>query len=286
MNEVDDCLAAKEEVLRELLRASVSPRETLLVAYSGGVDSAYLAWVAHTALGSSMKAVIADSPSLPRKELAQAVAFAQEHEIPLEIITTGELKSQDYTRNDALRCFHCKDELFRVMTAFEAKQGALKIAYGRNVDDSGDFRPGQRAAEEHAVLAPLVDAGLTKADIRALARRAGLALWDKPGAACLASRIEYGREVSVEVLAQVEAAEEFLHSQGFKQVRVRHHGEMARVEIGREEIHQAFSLEAMDRIHSGIKAAGFRHVALDMSGYRSGSMNNVIPVETLLEHSK
>ena len=178
-----------------------------------------------------------------------------------------------------------KDELFRVMNRFAAKQGPVKIAYGRNVDDKGDFRPGQRAAEQHAVLAPLVEAGLSKQDIRSLARRAGLSVWNKPASACLASRVEYRREVSATVLAQVEAAEEFLRELGFQQVRVRHHGDIARIEIERTEMQRILSLPMLDRVTAGVKAAGFAYVALDTGGYRSGSMNDLIPVEALLQHS-
>jgi uncharacterized protein len=282
---------AKRMRLDTLLRDAVSADGLLLVAYSGGVDSAYLAWAAHQALGVRMRAVIADSPSLPRKELAAAIAFAAEHGIALDVVSTDELGDEKYVRNDAMRCFHCKDELFRVMSRFAAERGvksrgAVRLAYGRNVDDRGDFRPGQQAAEQYAVLSPLADAGLGKQEIRLLARQAGLTLWEKPASACLASRIEYKREVSAPLLAQVEAAEESLHELGFRQVRVRHHGEMARVEIERAEMERALSLAMLERITAGVKAAGFKYVALDTSGYRSGSMNAVIPVETLLQHAR
>jgi uncharacterized protein len=285
MMEHANSLGGKEQALRGVLASCVAEGERLLVAYSGGTDSAYLTWAAHDVLGERMMAVIADSPSLPRKELAAAIAFAEEHGIALQVIATHELEAEAYARNDAARCFHCKDELFRVMQMFAAEQGAVKIAYGRNVDDAGEFRPGQRAAEQHSVLAPLAEAGLGKAEIRALAKQAGLALWDKPAAACLASRVEYGRTVSAAVLLQVEAAEEHLHALGFRQVRVRHHGEVARIEIDRSEMADAFSLAMLERITTGVKAAGFKYAALDTSGYRSGSMNDVIPVEAILSNS-
>ena len=276
-----EALAEKRNALYTLLAGSVARDETLLVAYSGGVDSAYLAWAAHHVLGVWMVAVIADSPSLPRKELAAAIAFAADHEIPLAVITTGELASPEYARNDSSRCFHCKDELFRTMELFAQQRNATAIAYGRNTDDRGDFRPGQRAAENHAVLAPLASAGLGKQEIRALAQHAGLSVWDKPAAACLASRVEYGRAVTATALAQVEAAEEHLHRLGFRQVRVRHHGEIARVEVDRAELGHALSIEMLDAITQGVKAAGFPYVTLDTSGYRSGSMNELIPAEAL-----
>ncbi len=193
-----------------------------LVAYSGGVDSAFLAWAARQALGADMLAIIADSPSLPRRELQDALAFAREHEIPVEVLTTSELSRPEYSRNDAQRCFFCKDELFTVMERLRQQRGYQSIAYGVNLDDQGDFRPGQRAANMHRVAAPLLDAGLGKQQVRELARQAGLRIWDKPASACLSSRIEYGRPVTPEALRQVEQGEEALRSLGFRQFRVRH----------------------------------------------------------------
>ena len=255
--------------------------ETLLVAYSGGTDSAFLAFVAHQVLGPRMLAVIADSASLPRAELAAALAFAEEHSIPVETLATNELANPDYQRNDAQRCFHCKDELFTQMEALRAQRGFSHIAYGRNLDDDGDFRPGQRAAAMHHAVAPLADAGLRKAEIRALARAAGLSLAEKPASACLSSRIEYGRAVTAEALAQVEAAEAALHALGFTQLRVRHHGELARIEFTRDELPRALSLELFDRISRELRALGFRYVTLDLEGFRSGSMNALLPVSEL-----
>jgi pyridinium-3,5-biscarboxylic acid mononucleotide sulfurtransferase len=280
-------LAQKRDALHRAIAESVQPGELLLVAYSGGVDSAYLAWEAHAVLADRMLAVIADSPSLPRKELAAAIEFAQLHSIPLRVVQTSELQSADYARNDTSRCFHCKDELFRVMEDLaQQTSAATKIAYGRNLDDDGDFRPGQHAARQHAVLAPLATAGLGKQDVRALAHQMGLALWDKPASACLASRIEYGRPVTVETLRQVELAEDHLHALGFHHLRVRHHGDLARVEIDRAELPQALSLEMLDRISSAVRACGFQYVALDTNGYRSGAMNEkLIPLQALLRTS-
>ena len=270
----------------DLLGATLRDLGSVLVAYSGGTDSAYLAWAAHRELGSKMLAVIADSPSLPRAELAAAIAFAESHAIPLAILQTAELDNPDYQRNDAERCFFCKDELFTRMEAERAARGFRHIAYGMNLDDRGDFRPGQRAAAEHHAVAPLVTAGLAKAEIRQLAREAGLSLADKPASACLASRIEYGRPVTRENLSQVEQAEAALHALGFRQVRVRHHGELARVEIARPELAQALSVEALDRITAALRPLGFRYVTLDTQGYRSGSMNEVLPAEAIAPAAK
>jgi uncharacterized protein len=252
-----------------------------LVAYSGGVDSALLAWAAHQVLGADMLAVIADSPSLARTQLADAIAFASEHAIPLEVIATAELDQAEYVRNDASRCFHCKDELFSVMEDFRAAHGFDAIAYGVNADDQSDFRPGQVAARRHHVAAPLLDAGLTKQEVRELARAAGLRVWDKPASACLSSRIEYGRPVTREALSAVEQGEESLHALGFRQVRARHHGEMVRIEIATDELHRALNPEMAVALTRVFKDLGFKFVALDLEGFRSGSMNSLLPVERL-----
>ena len=256
--------------------------DNLMVAYSGGVDSAFLAATAYGVLGSRMLAVLADSPSLARRDLEQARSFAQSVGMPLEVIATGELDRPEYARNDANRCFHCKDELFLVMEKLGGRLGFAHIAYGMNADDTRDFRPGQRAAEQHEVLAPLAEAGLTKLEVRTLAKAAGYAVWDRPAAPCLSSRVEYGREVTREVLAQVERGEESLRQLGFRELRVRHHGELARVEIAREELSRALTMEMLDAITAALKHAGFKYVTLDCAGFRSGSMNVVLPAEVLL----
>jgi uncharacterized protein len=270
-------LRAKSALLDKTIRSLGS----LLVAYSGGTDSAFLAYTAHRLLGGRMLAVIADSASLPRKELAGAPAFTAEHGIPTHILQTRELERPEYTRNDAQRCFHCKDELFTQMEAARVRLGFAHLAYGMNLDDGGEFRPGQRAAAMHRALAPLATAHLTKAEIRTLAREAGLSLADKPASACLSSRIEYGRPVTVENLSQVERAEDALHVLGFAQVRVRHHGELARIEIARKDLPGALSLAMLDRITEAVRAVGFLYVTLDTQGYRSGSMNTVLPVSAM-----
>jgi len=266
---------------RTALDAKIRTLGRTLVAYSGGVDSAFLAWVTHQALGSDMLAVIADSPSLARTHLEDAIAFVREQDIPLEIITTSELDRAEYVRNDASRCFHCKDELFTVMESFRVARGFDSIAYGVNVDDQGDFRPGQIAARKHHVAAPLLETGLTKQEIRELAHSAGLRVWDKPASACLSSRIEYGRAVTREALSRVEQGEDALRDLGFRQFRVRHHGEIVRIEIARDEMPRALSPAMAAEFSCIFKALGFKFVTLDLEGFRSGSMNSLLPVEEL-----
>jgi uncharacterized protein len=274
-------VAATTASKRDALDAKIRTLGRTLVAYSGGVDSAFLAWAAYRALGSDMLAVIADSPSLPRTHLAEAVDFAREQGIPLEIIATSELDRDEYVRNDSSRCFHCKDELFTVMEAFRSTHGFDSIAYGVNVDDQGDFRPGQVAASQHHVAAPLLEAGLTKQEIRELAHSANLRVWDKPASACLSSRIEYGRPVTREALGTIEQGEDALRGLGFRQFRVRHHGEIVRIEIAGNELPRALSSEMAAEFTRIFKALGFKFVTLDLEGFRSGSMNSLLPAEEL-----
>lgn len=274
---MEPALAHKQQRLDERLRKLGG----VLVAYSGGVDSAYLAWRAHEVLGAGMRAVIADSPSLARRHFADAVAFARHHGLPLEIISTAELENPAYAKNDPQRCFFCKNELFTVMEAAATRLGFRHLAYGMNLDDRGDFRPGQKAATRHGVHAPLVDAGLSKADIRALARAADLAVWDKPAAPCLSSRVAYGQAVTPQVLSAVEQAEDYLAGLGFREFRVRHHGEIARIEIARNEMEAVLSVPLLEEISARLKAIGFRHVALECGGLQSGSLNLGLPREVL-----
>jgi len=270
-------LDQKAERLREILAGRVR----MIVAYSGGADSAFLAWMAHQVLGDHMRAVIADSPSLARTHLEDALAFAREQEIPHEVVSTREFDNPAYVRNDSMRCFHCKDELFTVLEQYREAHGFDVTAYGVNADDAGDFRPGQEAARQHHVLAPLLEAGLNKAEIRELARRSDLRVWDKPASACLSSRMEYGRAVTPEVLSVIERGEDALRALGFRQLRVRHHGEMVRVEIAREELPRALTPEMAREFTALFKGLGFKFVTLDLEGFRSGSMNQLLSAEEL-----
>lgn len=275
-------ITAELEQKRSTLECVLRRSGRILIAYSGGVDSAFLAYSARQTLGQDMLAVIADSPSLARTHLADALSFAREQDIPVEVISTFELDKPEYQRNDGARCFHCKDELFTVMEAFRQDRGFETIAYGVNLDDQGDFRPGQRAAQKHRVVAPLLEAGLTKRDIRDLAQAAGLRVWDKPASACLSSRIEYGRPVTREALRMVERGEDVLRELGFRQFRVRHHGEMVRIEVAPEELPRALDVAMAAELTRIFKALGFRFVTLDLEGFRSGSMNALLTPEQLI----
>jgi uncharacterized protein len=219
---------------------------------------------------------------LARTHLADAIAFAEEQGIPLEVISTSELDRPEYARNDGQRCFQCKDELFTVMENLRAARSFDTIAYGVNVDDEGDFRPGRQAARMHHVCAPLLKAGMTKQDIRELAREAGLRIWDKPASACLSSRIEYGRPVTREALDVVERGEDAIRALGFRQFRVRHHGDIVRIEIAREELERALSPAMAAQFTTIFKQLGFKFVTLDLEGFRSGSMNALLPAEHLV----
>ncbi|MGA9642994.1 MAG: ATP-dependent sacrificial sulfur transferase LarE [Terriglobales bacterium] len=280
--ETPENLAQKSAHLRQILAAHPG----LIVAYSGGVDSAFLAWAAHQALGDSMRAVIADSPSLARTHLDDALAFAREQSIPVEVVQTTEFSNPAYLRNDAMRCFHCKDELFTVLEQYREAHRLTAVAYGVNADDEGDFRPGQQAARNHHVLAPLLEARLEKLEIRELARQAGLRVWEKPASACLSSRIEYGRPVTPEALAAVERGEDALRALGFRQFRVRHHGEIVRIEIAPDELPRALTPQMAQEFTAIFKALGFKFVTLDLEGFRSGSMNQLLPVADLARGPK
>lgn len=264
-----DELQAKQVRLLEDLKRTPS----LIVAYSGGVDSAYLAYAAHQALGGRMLAVTALSESFPARDRQIAAASASQFGIPHEFIATYEISDPNYRANNPNRCFFCKDELFNKLRDLAARRGFAAVAYGVNMDDQGDWRPGQRAARDHAVLTPLLDARMTKADLRELSRRAGLPVWDRPASACLASRIAYGLEVTPERLAVVEKGEEAVRALGFRQFRVRHHGNLVRLEIAPEELPLAMNPEMAARFAQIFKSLGFAYVTLDLEGYRRGSLN-------------
>ena len=267
-------LAAKEAHLLALLK----PMGRVIVAFSGGADSAYLAWAAHQALGREALSVTADSPSLPRSHKRDCQEFAAQFGLAHEFIETSEFDNPDYVRNSPDRCFHCKDELFTRLEEFGRQRSIERIVYGVNLDDLGDYRPGQNAAKRHKVDAPLADAALTKAEIRALSRAAGLPTWDRPAAACLSSRIPYGTPVTIQNIQTVEAGEEEIKALGFRQFRVRFHGEVARIEIAPEEMPRALSVEMAKRFTSIFKPLGFKYVTLDLEGYRQGSLNEVLPL--------
>jgi len=262
-------LATKEQRLEAELKKAPS----LIVAYSGGVDSAYLAYAAHRALGARMLAVTALSASYSERDRREAEECAGRFHFPHEFIDTEELSSPAYRANNPDRCYFCKDELFEKLDELAERRGYAAVAYGVNVDDQGDWRPGQRAAREHKVLAPLLDAGLTKAEIRELARRAGLPGWDRPASACLSSRSAYGIEVTPERLAIVEKGEEALRALGVKQFRVRYNERLVRLEIAPEELPRALSLEMARQFVEIFKGLGFAFVTLDLEGYRQGSLN-------------
>jgi len=246
---------------------------SLVVAYSGGVDSAYLAYTVHRALGERMLAVTALSASYSERDRREAEACVARFKLPHEFIETDELSNPAYRANNPDRCYFCKDELFDKLDELAVRRGFAAVAYGVNVDDQGDWRPGQRAAREHRVLVPLLDAGLTKADIRELARRADVPVWNRPASACLSSRIAYGIEVTPERLAVVEKGEEALRGLGFRQFRVRHHDNLVRLEIAPEELPRALTPEMAHKFVAIFKPLGFNFVTLDLEGYRTGSLN-------------
>jgi uncharacterized protein len=264
-----DELEAKEQRLQEELKKAPS----LIVAYSGGVDSAYLAYAAHRVLGDRMLAITALSASYSARDRHEAEKVVAQLSFRHEFIETDELSNPAYRANTPERCYFCKDELFEKLDELAAKRGYAAVAYGINADDRGDWRPGQRAAREHRVLTPLLDAGLTKADIRELARRAQVPVWDRPASACLSSRIAYGIEVTPERLAIVEKGEEALRALGFRQFRVRYHEDLVRLEIAKDELPRALTPEIARKFVEIFKPLGFKFITLDLEGYRTGSFN-------------
>ena len=256
--------------------AALAGMQRVIVAFSGGTDSAYLAWAANRVLGGNAVAITADSASLPESHKRDAEAFVQRFGIAHEYIVTNEFDNPDYVRNDPNRCFHCKDELFTRLAEVGRERGFDHIIYGVNVDDLGDYRPGQNAARQHQVAAPLADAGLTKAEIRELSRAVDLPTWDRPASACLSSRIPYGTPVTIQNIKTVETGEEEIKALGFRQFRVRFHGEVVRLEVAPEEMEKALDLEMARRFTKIFKDLGFKYVTLDLEGYRQGSLNEVL----------
>ncbi len=267
-------LRSKEDRLFSILR----DLRRVIVAYSGGTDSAYLAWAAHQVLGDHAVAITADSASIPDSHKRDAEQFARDAGFRHEYIQTYEFDNPDYVKNDKNRCFHCKDELFVRLEAFAKERRFESIVYGVNTDDLGDYRPGQKAAKMHEVQAPLVEAGLSKAEIRELARQAGLAIWDRPASACLSSRIPYGTPVTIQNVKTVEKGEEEIRALGFRQFRVRFHGELVRIEIAKDELHKALTLEMAQAFTAIFKPLGFHYITIDLEGYRQGSLNSVLTV--------
>jgi pyridinium-3,5-biscarboxylic acid mononucleotide sulfurtransferase len=263
---------AKEQNLRALLRRYGS----VMVAFSGGVDSAYLAFIAHSELGEGALAVTGDSASYPTFQRELADRLTSQFGIRHEIIFTEEFEDANYVNNPPNRCYFCKSELYTKMNALATARGFAVICDGTNADDTGDYRPGRQAARELGVQSPLLECNMTKADIRDRSRRAGLPTWDEPASACLSSRIPYGQLVTLEKLSMVDRAESALRQLGFRQVRVRHHEEMARIEISEDEMAQALNRETVQHMSALLKAIGFKYVALDLEGYRTGSLNETL----------
>lgn len=259
-----------------LLLSHLTEIPSIIVALSGGADSAYLAWAANRAMGHRALSVTALSPSFASHDREIVEKFVKELALGHEYIETREMENPAYRANQPDRCYFCKDELFSALDNLARSRGFAAIAYGVNADDTLDFRPGHRAATEHKVLAPLLDAGLSKSEIRALSQRAGLPTWDRPASACLASRVPYGTEVTPERLALIERGEAALRELGFRQFRVRIHDNLARVEISQDEMPRALSQEIAAAISERLKSAGFAYVALDLQGYRQGSLNETL----------
>ncbi|MCA1578926.1 MAG: ATP-dependent sacrificial sulfur transferase LarE [Acidobacteria bacterium] len=270
----DESATLKEQQLRETFRAVGS----VIVAYSGGVDSSYVAYIANAELGPRAICITGHSASLPSYQQAEIDRVVAQFGFHHEIIQTEELENPSYRANDGNRCYFCKDELYTKLEAIAASRGLECIVDGSTTDDLGDYRPGRKAASQHAVRSPLIEVGLSKIEVRELSRRAGLPTWDKPASPCLSSRIAYGTTVTIERLSKVDRGEEILREFGFKEFRVRHHDTLVRLEIAPAELDRVLDREVFEQLAKRFRELGFKYVTLDLEGFRSGSMNEVLPI--------
>lgn len=264
----------KEKLIK--LKEILMGMESVVIGFSGGVDSTFLLKVAKDTLGENVMAITASSSTFPQREMKEALSFADNIGVPHMIIRSEELEIDGFSKNPKDRCYYCKKELFSKIREIASEKGYKNVADGANTDDTGDYRPGMTAARELGVRSPLLEAGLSKADIRILSKEMALPTWDKPSFACLSSRVPYGQEITKEKLDMIDASEQFLLDLGFRQVRVRHHDNIARIEVSPEEREKFFSTEVMDKVADKLKSVGFSYVALDLKGYRTGSMNEVL----------